>query len=384
MKSLKILPKQLLKTAVPAALCILSFCAGFWFNQVRRSPAQKLLDAAYNTIAVDSIFDQQSDSELSYAAIRGMLNSIDDPYSELIEPEAAHSFKDTFAGQTGVVGLYAENKAGRVVISIVFPGDPAAKAGLRVGDVILAIDQIVLDKDADSSETGLMLRGAPDTSVHLKVQRGEQALEFDLVRQVREYVSYSMLPGNIGYISLTAFNQTASQQMKVGLQALLALQPTGLVWDLRNNEGGDMLAAQEILSYFIEDGLLFTAERTQGRIVQFYAKGKAIAPDLPLAVLMDHTTYSAAETCAAAINERSRGKTIGSNSYGKGLIQATIPLQNDALLQMTIARWRSPDGKWYQGTGVPPQVLIDEDAASTSDRLLQTAVDLLSSQKVFN
>jgi carboxyl-terminal processing protease len=241
------------------ALCAASFGAGFWVAGRVKNPDEKLIDAAYSRIANDSFFNQHTGRQLSYAAIRGMIATIDDPYAELIEPMAAQNFTSTFSGQTGVIGLYAENKAGKVVISIVFPNGPADKAGLQVGDVILAIDGVTLDQYADSSETGLMIRGSPGTIVHLKIQRGDQVLEYDVTRQVRDYVSSRMLPGGIGYISLNAFNKTASQQMKDAIQALMAQNPTGLIWDLRNNEGGDMQAAQDILSYFIKDGLLFTA-----------------------------------------------------------------------------------------------------------------------------
>lgn len=372
--------KQLFKVLGIIALCVVSFGTGIWINERRGSSDERLIDAAYRLVSNDSLFNQQTGRELSYAAIRGMLGTIDDPYAELIEPEAAHNFTNTFTGQTGVVGLYAENKAEQVVISIVFPNGPADNAGLRVGDVILAIDGINLDKDADSSETGLMIRGLPGTTVHLKILRDGQVLEYDLIRQPREFVTSRMLPEGIGYITVNAFNRTASQQMKLALEALMAQKPIGLIWDLRNNEGGDMQAAQDILSYFIEDGLLFTAELTRGRTVEFRAKGNAIAVEIPLVVLMDKTSYSAAETCAAAIAETGRGKTIGSNSFGKGLIQATVPLLDDTLLQMTIAKWRSPNGEWYQERGVPPQIEVIDDPATETDELMQNAVEVLLSK----
>jgi carboxyl-terminal processing protease len=360
------------------AVCAGSFAAGLWIQQRRESADEKLVKAAFGLIASDALFNQHTDRELAYTAIRGMLATIDDPYAELIEPQAALNFSSTFTGQTGVVGLYAENQAGQVVISIIFPNGAAAKAGLQAGDVILAIDGVKLDEATDSSEAGLMIRGAPGSTVHLQVRRGEQVLEYDIVRQVREYVSADMLPEGIGYISLNAFNRTASQQMKEALEKLLAQNPDGLIWDLRNNEGGDMQAAQDILSYFIEDGVLFSAELTNDRTIQVKAEGNALDADIPLVVLMNKTSYSAAETCAAAIAESGRGMTIGSNSYGKGLIQATIPLEGDTMLQMTVAKWFSPGGKWYQGKGVAPQIEASDDLATDEDELLQKAIEVLS------
>jgi carboxyl-terminal processing protease len=358
-------------------LCGISFCVGWWVKAGAQDPNEALIRAAYRSISSDSIFNQQTGQELSYAAIRGMLGTIDDPYAELIEPEAAKNFSQTFRGQTGVVGLYTTNQDSQVVIAIVFPNSPASRAGLRVGDVLLAVDGKVLDRDADSSETGLLIRGEPGSTVSLQILRDGKELNFELIRNEQEFVSWRMLPDGIGYIYLSAYNKTASLQMKQALTEIMQQEPAGLVWDLRNNEGGDMQAAQEILSYFIIEGPLFTADLNGGRTVKFLAKGDVIAAELPLVVLIDGTTYSASETSAAAIDETGRGITIGSTTYGKGIIQATIPLENGVMLQMTVAKWRSPTGAWHHGTGVEPQITVFDDPLTESDEVLQKAIEKL-------
>ena len=141
-----------------------------------------------------------------------------------------------------------------------------------------------------------------------------------------------------------------------------------------------MLAAQTILSYFINDGLLFTAELTNQRTVAFRATGKAIAGEIPLVVLVDRTTYSAGETSAAAVAETGRGTTVGSRTYGKGIIQATNPLLNDTMLLMTVARWYSPDGACYHQVGVEPQIPAVDDPATDTDEVLQRALDVLAAR----
>lgn len=357
--------------------CAIAFCAGWWVNERAGDPNQRLMDAAYDQIADQSIFNQQSRQELAYAAIRGMLGTINDPYAELIEPDAAKNLTDTFRGEMGVVGLHAENKAQHASISWVSPDGSAGQAGLLAGDVILAIDGKTLDHDADSSEIGLLLRGEPGTSVRLSVQRGEQVIAYDLLREEQRFVSWKILPGDIGYISLSAYNESAALQMRQALDEILQRKPAGLIWDLRHNEGGDMQAAQKILSYFIDDGLLFSAQLTHERSVAFRASGGALAANLPLVVLMDKTSYSAAETSAAAIAETGRGKTVGETSYGKGVIQATMPLPENSMLQMTVARWVSAQGQWYHGKGVSPQIEAHDDPSTTVDEILQKALEVI-------
>lgn len=354
-----------------------SFAAGWVASARWGDPDISLMKQAHQLIVDESLSNDLTSRELSYAAIRGMLSNIGDEYAELIEPDASEGFMDTFTGKTGVIGLYGENQGGRVVIVTVYPDGPAEKAGLKAGDVILSINSKKLGKDADSSETGLLIRGAPGSSVRIEIERDGVVREYEMIRQEREFVTTRMLSDDIGYISLTAFNAVASQEMKQELEALLEQKPMAIIWDLRNNEGGDMQAAQEIISYFIEDGLLFSAELTRGRKVEFFTKGDVLVVDLPVVVLIDESSYSAAETAAAAIAETGSGMTVGTHSYGKGVIQATIPIDHGVMLQMTIARWLSSSGEWYHERGVPPQFEVSDDPGTEVDEVLQKAMEIL-------
>jgi len=213
--------------------------------------------------------------------------------------------------------------------------------------------------------------------VRFVVRRGDEVLELEPVRQVRTIVEAQMLDSGIAHLTQYTFTSNSAQKMREALQELLSQQPQGLIWDLRSNGGGSMLASQEILSYFIADGLLFMAELKGGERQQFMANGAGIATDLPLVVLIGERTYSAAESSAVAIRDRQRGALIGETTYGKGTIQKTEPLIEQCLLQMTVAKWLSPSGQWYEGRGVEPDFVVRDDESTAEDEVLQFAVDYI-------
>ena len=264
-----------------------------------------------------------------------------------------------------------------MAVSVIFPDEPAGQAGLQVGDVILAVDGVEIDTDTSNAEATLLLRGPVGTPARFVVRRGKETLKFDPIRKERTIVSAHMLPEGIAYLAQYTFTTNASQKVKEALQELLTQNPKGLIWDLSSNGGGSMEAAQEILSYFIPDGLLFTAELKGEKQRRFMAKGGAIAAEIPLVVLVGERTYSAAEASAAAIAETGRGILIGSTTYGKGTIQATYPLSEEALLQMTIAKWLSPTGQWYEGRGITPEIVVHDDESTKEEQVLRFAVDYL-------
>lgn len=340
-------------------------------------PEIALIEQVRQRLLSDCPDESLSTRELTYAAIRGMLRRSGDPHAALFEPVVSQRFGDDFAGQSGIVGLSIEVQCGQILVSEVSPGDPADQAGLRPGDVILSVDGVEFDDSTTCTEVSLLIRGPVGTPARFVVRRGEEILNFDPMRRERAIVSARMLDAGVAYIAQSAFTTNAPQEMKEALQELLAQHPGGVIWDLRGNGGGSMQATQEILSYFIEDGLIFTAELKGGKQEPFMASGAGMATDVPLVVLVDEYTYSSGETAAATIVGRERGVLIGSTTYGKGTINATYSLVENCMLQMTIAKWLSPTGQWYGERGVTPDVFVSDDASTGEDEVLDFALDYM-------
>jgi carboxyl-terminal processing protease len=374
--SIPITRKQVVNLGALILICGAWFAIGWVVRGLQLSPDVQMVEQVRQRLLAEHPGPTPSTRELSYAAIRGMLGQVDDPYSALITPPISARFWDDFAGRSGVIGLFPERLDGEMVVSVVFPGEPAHTAGLRVGDVILSIDDVVIDRETSDAEVILLVRGPVGQPAHFVVRRGDEILEFSPVREERSIVSSRMLPGGIGYLAQYTFATDSSHKVREALLDLLSQDPQGLIWDLSSNGGGSMEAAQDILSYFIKDGLLFTAELKDGKQRRFVAEGDAIAADLPLVVLVGERTYSAAETCAATIADSGRGTLIGAKTYGKGAIQATYPL-GDVLLQMTVAKWLSPKGQVYHGRGVSPHILASDDEDTAQDEVLEYAADYL-------
>jgi carboxyl-terminal processing protease len=369
--------KQVLNLLTLLVICTAWFAIGWIVRGLQLKPEIGLIEQVRQRLLSEHVGETPPARELSYAAIRGMLGKLQDPYSALIPPPISYRFSDDFAGRSGVIGLFPEKMDGRMVVSVVFPGESAYEAGLREGDIILSIDGIEIDADTSNAEVILLVRGPVGEPAHFVVQRGDEILEFFPVRQERTIVSARMLPAGIAYIAQYTFTTNATAKMKEALLELLAQNPKSLIWDLSSNGGGSMETARDILSYFIKDGLLFSADLKGKTDREFRAWGTALAPDIPLVVLVGKRTYSAAETAAAAIAETGRGIVIGSTTYGKGVIQATYPLDNAALLQLTIAKWLSPTGQWYHGRGVAPQIEVIDNPSTEEDEVLQFAIDYL-------
>ena len=305
-----------------------------------------------NTFYVDTL-DAQKSIE---TAINAMLNEID-PYTEYIPAKDQDDFMVISTGEYGGIGSYIqERKEGGVLISGPYEGSPAARAGLKCGDRIIMIDG---DSTTNwkSDKVSSHLKGQASTQLQVTVVRPYDPDSIKTFNITREKIKmnpveyYGVTRGDMGYINLNTFSEQSADAVK---KAVLEFQQNPdvkyIVLDLRGNGGGLLEAAVKIVGFFVPKGteVLQTKGRTTENLKVFKTPDKPIAPDVPLAVLIDGGSASAAEITAGALQDLDRAVILGSRSYGKGLVQATRPLPFDGILKVTIAKYYIPSGRLIQ------------------------------------
>jgi carboxyl-terminal processing protease len=369
--------KQLVDLGYFAAISLIWLAIGWFLRGWFISDEFAMLQNIRAIVERDFPGDVPELETMSFAAAKAMLETLDDPYAILIPPPASHKFDADFAGEAGNTGLVPNFIDGRLTVEFVLADSPAEGADVRVGDILLAVDDVPVTPATSLTEVSLLLRGPVGTQAKLVVQRGDNQLTLTPVRQERVAVEWDILENDIGYIAQHTFTTNAPAKFEEALTAVLATNPSAIIWDLRNNGGGSLLATQEILSFFIDDGLLFKALLKDGEEELFTATGDAIAADIPLLVLVNENTISAAEISAAVIQERGRGITIGAQTFGKGTIQNMAPVGNGHLLEYTIGSWVTANGASYQSVGLSPHVQAPDDLSTAVDETMMMALDQL-------
>ena len=330
---------------------------------------------------VDQPLDDQA---LMRGAIQGMLAATGDIHTSYMDPETFAQANAEMEGEeyTGI-GAWV-NTAGEF-IEVISPmkGSPADKAGLRAKDLILAIN----GEDMTGVPGDIALQqvlGPAGETVTLTVRRGEEVLDIAIVREkiVVPVVEYEMLEGDIAYIQLHTFNEVATEQLRFALKELLAENPKGLIFDLRNNGGGLLSTAIEVSSEFVSKGIIMYEEYGDGTRESYSARPGGMATDIPLVVLINEGTASASEITAGAIQDYDRGTLIGATSYGKGSVQNWIPLRSEESgVRITIARWLTPNEHQIHGIGLTPDIEVlftDEDIEAGRDVQLEAAIDFFN------
>jgi carboxyl-terminal processing protease len=331
--------------------------------------------AAIENHYVDSV----QPTDLIYGAARGAVSTLDGQ-SSFFAPEEYRSLLDSTEGEYGGVGLDVSMRDGAAEVVAVFDDSPAQKAGIGQGDALLAIDGQPT-RGLDVAGVQRLLRGPNGTKVVLRVRprARHEPWTYTLVRAwVRVASLHSeTLGGGIRYVRLKMFARSVAKDLQQLLTELRGAP--GLVLDLRGNPGGLFDEAVSVCDLFLRDGPIVTAMGRGGRTVEKYrARRHAAAPSLPLAVLVDEGSASAAEIVAGALQDRDRARLFGTRTYGKGSVQSIVDLSDGSGLKLTVARYATPRGRRIEGSGIEPDVTAQPSADAETDAALAAAVAWLA------
>ncbi len=327
-----------------------------------------------------------SNREEAYTAIREMLERLEDPYTRFMDPEEFRSMQVETSGElTGVgIQLSQDEETKELVVVSPIEDSPAFAAGITARDVIVKIDGQSTD-GMDVNQAVSLIRGPAGTEVTLTIKRGEEELEFRLQRARIELhpVRYSMQNsdiGKIGYIRLTQFSANAADEMKAAIEDLEAQGATGYVLDLRANPGGLLYSSIDIARMWLDEGTIVSTVDRQGVSDRQAANGTALT-NKPLVVLVDVGSASASEILSGALQDNDRATLVGTQTFGKGLVQSVRGLGDGSGLAVTVAKYLTPSGRDINHAGIAPDVVVelsdeerqalfrDRDAIGTSDDL---------------
>jgi carboxyl-terminal processing protease len=335
----------------------------------------------------DNFYKPVEEEELEEASLRGIVESLDDPYSHYLTPEQARSVRESISGEFEGVGMTVEEDRRGLRVLTVFDGSPAQQAGIAKGDVILAVDGRSIARLNTELATG-RIKGPAGTEVELEVFT-PGAEDSRTVTVERERIDVPVTESRIverdgekiGVVELLGFSSGAHGALRGEIDDLTERGADRLVLDLRGNGGGLLSEAVLVSSIFIEDGEIVAVrgrsrpERTES------AKGDAIDEDIPIVVLVDGGSASASEIVAGALRDRGRATLVGTNTFGKGLVQEVEPLSNGGYLDLTVANYYLPSGETIGEDGLKPDVRARDKPRTKRDEALPVALDVVTGQR---
>ena len=386
------------RSAVVAFLCaVLALLVGVWLGghpQSLPGPIRDTLvedDRALRAEVVEMIEDNfykpVDEKRLDDGSLKGLVDSLGDQYSHYLTPGEATQFRESVSGEFEGVGMNVEEDRRGLKVLRVFEGSPASKAGIREGDLIIAVNGRSIAGLNSEVATG-KIKGPSGSRVKLEVFSPDDERS-RTVAVKRERIEVPVATGRIverdgkklGVVELLSFSSGAHGLVKREVDEVLDQGAEGIVLDLRGNGGGLLSEAVLVSSIFIEDGEIVSVrgrarpERTEE------AQGDAIDEDVPVAVLVNGGSASASEIVTGALRDRKRATVVGTRTFGKGLVQEVEQLSNGGVLDITVANYYLPGGKTIGTQGLKPQVRARDDADTERDEALPLALDALLDQQ---
>lgn len=329
--------------------------------------------------------DQQ---QLLYGALEGLVRSLGDPYSAFFPPQETEQFRELVEGSFEGIGAEIGVRTDRLTVIAPLKDSPAEAAGVRAGDVIVAID----DQPTETltlDEAVSLLRGEKGTKVTIVVSRDgldnvtEITITRDTIRLTSVESSIKQTPKGeaVGYLELSHFTAATDDEFKEAVTALALANPRGYIIDMRNNPGGFLDSAITILGHFIGSEVAVIEEFNDRKQVPHHADGNADLADVPIVVLVNAGSASASEIVAGALADHEVATIIGTNTFGKGSVQKYEELNDGSSLKLTVARSLTPDGRTIEGNGIVPDIVVEyTEGSDAPDEQLNRALQEIERQ----
>lgn len=342
----------------------------------------------YREIIDKYYLGEVDESKLEEGAIKGYIEGLDDPYTEYISKEDMDSYMDDTMGNFVGIGIYMikNTKYDKIQVLSTIKGSPAEKAGIQSGDFIISVDGIEYKAD-DMTTVSNKIKGEEGTKVTVELLRGTENIKYELTRSKVKVnqVEGKVLSNDIGYIKFTSFDETTAEDFKKQYQELAKKNIKSLIIDLRNNGGGIVDQALEIADYIADKDsvLLYEVDKNSKETVR-KAKTDPII-NMPIVILTNENTASASEILAGALKDLGKAKTVGTTTYGKGVIQQILKLNDGSGLKITIEEYQTPNKNKINKVGIEPdeKVELPDSVESiftikeSEDTQLQKAIDML-------
>ncbi|MDN5331270.1 MAG: carboxyl-terminal processing protease [Tepidanaerobacteraceae bacterium] len=317
--------------------------------------------------------------KLIQGAIRGMVESLGDPYSEYLTPEELKEFQTEARGSFGGIGIVITSRDNFATIVSVIDDSPAAKAGMMPGDRIVEIDGKDV-RNLSISEIASRLRGEVGSKVSVGIQREDKMLKFVMTREIITInpVVFSILEKGIGYIRISEFNENTAVNVKKALDFFEKNNVQGIILDLRNNPGGILQQAVKVAEYFIPKGPIVKVVFKNGKTIVYNSKSEPLP--FKLVVLVNGGSASASEIVAGAIKDRKSGIIMGEKTFGKATVQQIIDFGPFGGIKITVGRYVTPEGVDINKSGISPDIEVKqtmEDGGGKPDLQLERALEIL-------
>jgi carboxyl-terminal processing protease len=316
------------------------------------------LQQAIQVIQANYVDRNLDATKLSHGTVQGLIAALNDPFSAYYDPAAFKKMQDSLQGQYSGVGIYLTFGTGYPVIAGTVPDSPAAKAGLLSGDQILKVGDTDM-KGVTADQATAVIQGPNGTKVTLTILRGTTTFTVSITRAEIQVPSVrSAIIGNqVLYVRIYQFGGKTSAEFDDVLRTQLK-GATGVVLDLRDDPGGYISAASDVISEFVTSGETFELRDRNGNVERTDASGQHRAPTIPLVVLVNGNSASASEITAGSLQEHHRGRLLGTTTYGKGSVQLDFPLRDGSDLHLTIKRWYLPNGVTIDHKGLTPDITV--------------------------